>query len=222
MTLWCAMNVLVEDTDSDGAAIEDFYRAAFVEAVERQHHDLAGGQRHELLASATRGSPAARFLTTFEVSDEPAANRLEHRDLLTVTSAPPEWNDHVEMNWLLFYRQVAETGPSVAVPYAIYLVGVNPPPGLNDSELEEFNDFYTNVHMPEVAQRRRCLRAIRYEIEDESAPPGRRNPRFLAVYEVDERSAASRRHIGGPYATGPDVWRRHTTPWRLWYRRLPN
>ena len=29
-----------------------------------------------------------------------------------------------------------------------------------------------------------------------------------------------RRHVGPPYAPGPDVWQRHSTPWRLWYRRL--
>ena len=48
--------------------------------------------------------------------------------------------------------------------HAIYLLGVNPPTEASEAELEAFNDFYTNVHLPEVAERRRALRAVRYEL----------------------------------------------------------
>jgi len=124
------------------------------------------------------------------------------------------------MTWSLLYRHVAETGPAQVVPYAIYLLGVNPPPDATDADLEVFNDFYTNVHMPEVAERRHALRAVRYELVREVRPPYQGAPRFLAVYEVDETGASNRRHSGPPYTSGPDVWQRHKTPWRLWYRRL--
>ena len=97
---------------------------------------------------------------------------------------------------------------------------MNPPAGAGDDDLEEFDDFYTNVHLPEVAERRRAIRAERFELVDIVKPPYPGAPRFLAVYEVDEESAANRRHSGPKYASGPDVWQRHTTPWRLWYRRL--
>jgi hypothetical protein len=105
-------------------------------------------------------------------------------------------------------------------PYAIYLLGVNPPVDATERELEVFNDFYTNVHLPEVAERRHALRATRHELLREIRPPYQGAPRFLAVYEVDEQSASNRRHSGPPYAAGPEVWQRHTTPWRLWYRLL--
>jgi hypothetical protein len=105
-------------------------------------------------------------------------------------------------------------------PHAIYLLGVNPPEDATDEELEVFNDFYTNVHLPEVAERRHALRAVRYELVRAVKPPYQGAPRFLAVYEVDEAGASNRRHVGPPYSTGPDVWQRHKTPWRLWYRRL--
>jgi len=55
---------------------------------------------------------------------------------------------------------------------------------------------------------------------EEVRAPYQGAPRFLAAYEVDEESASNRRHQGPSYSPGPDVWQRHKTPWRLWYRRL--
>ena len=106
------------------------------------------------------------------------------------------------------------------MPYAIYLLGVNPPAEVTEAELEVFNDFYTTVHLPEVAARRHALRAERYELVREVRAPYTGAPRFVAIYEVDEEAASRRRHTGPPYATGPEVWKAHKTPWRLWYRRL--
>jgi hypothetical protein len=122
--------------------------------------------------------------------------------------------------WSVLYRQIAETAPAAERPYAIYLLGVNPPEDARDKELATFNDFYTNVHLVEVAERRHALRAVRYELVEEVQAPYLGAPRYLAAYEVDETSASNRRHVGPPYSSGPPVWRRHTTPWRLWYRRL--
>ena len=110
--------------------------------------------------------------------------------------------------------------PRTVVPYAIYLLGVNPPAEVTEAELEVFNDFYTTVHLPEVAARRHALRAERYELVREVRAPYTGAPRFVAIYEVDEEAASRRRHTGPPYATGPEVWKGHKTPWRLWYRRL--
>ena len=86
---------------------------------------------------------------------------------------------------------------------------------------KNFNEFYTNVHVPEVLGRRHGLRAARYELCRELLHPEEGCPRFVAIYEVDEKAAAITRHIGGGYSRGPEVWRKHKTPWRLWYRLLP-
>jgi hypothetical protein len=157
--------------------------------------------RYELIAVAARGFRPPRFLTVVHGVVERAYEGLG-------------------MSWSLQYRHVADTGPSVTRPFAMYLLGVNPPAEATDDELDVFNDFYTNVHLPEVAERRHALRATRYELVNEVRPPYKSAPRFLAAYEVDEESAANRRHVGPPYAVGPEVWQRHTTPWRLWYRLL--
>jgi hypothetical protein len=165
--------------------------------------------RYELMAVAARGFRPPRFLSTLDASGEEADQE-----------EPELAYEGLRPTWSLLYRRLAETAPAVVAPHAIYLLGVNPPPDATDEELDVFNDFYTNVHLPEVAERRHALRAVRYELLREVRPPYNGAPRFLAAYELDQEAAGVRRHVGPPYATGPDVWQRHKTPWRLWYRRL--
>jgi hypothetical protein len=164
--------------------------------------------RYELLAVAARGfhPPQALSSNARSDGDEVDADANEFPGLRSA--------------WSVVYRQIAETAPPVERPFAIYLLGVNPPDGATDEDLATFNDFYTDVHLVEVAERRHALRAVRYELIEEVVAPYLGAPRFLAVYEVDETSAAQRRHVGPPYSAGPAIWQRHTTPWRLWYRRL--
>lgn len=175
--------------------------AALVFARSAPENPDSGG-RYELLAVAARGFRPPQLL---EVSQS-ESDKAERPGL--------------RQTWSLLYRPLVETAPAEVAPYAIYLLGVDPPAGASDDELAVFNDFYTEVHLPEVAERRGALRALRYELVEILRPPYPSAPRFLAVYEVDERSAGNRRHSGPPYSKGPEVWQRHTTPWRLWYRRL--
>lgn len=166
----------------------------------------APGRRGELFVLdgvAARGFRPPRLLTVTPVVD---ATALEQE-------APAE----LRQVWAVTYRQIAETAARQSAPYAVYLLGVNPPDGISPEALAEFNDFYTDVHLREVAERRRALRAVRYERVDEIKPPYPSAPSYLAAYELDEASAAVRRHTGPAYSPGPAVWRQHTTPWRLWY-----
>jgi hypothetical protein len=165
-------------------------------------------EAYELIAVAARGFRPPRFLST---SDLPEASNDDHAE---------KAREGLRLAWSLLYRRVAATGPALVTPYAIYLLGVNPPADATHADLDVFNDFYTNVHMPEVAERRHALRAVRYELLRAIRPPYQGAPQFLAVYEVDEAGASNRRHVGPPYTAGPEVWQRHRTPWRLWYRRL--
>jgi hypothetical protein len=150
-----------------------------------------------------------------------AARRFRPPRFLSVVHGVAERSyEGLRLSWSLQYRRVAQTVPALTRPYAIYLLGVNPPVDASESDLDVFNDFYTNAHLPEVAERRHALRATRFELVEELRPPYKGAPRFLAVYEVDEAGAANRRHVGPPYAVGPEIWQRHTTPWRLWYHLL--
>lgn len=164
--------------------------------------------RYELLAVAARGFRPPRALTV-EGLTEIGKENLDAREF-----------PGLRLTWSLLYRQIAETSPAVQRPFAIYLLGVNPPDDISDTDLTTFNEFYTGVHLVEVAERRHALRAVRFELIEEIKAPYPKAPKYLATYEVDESSASHRRHVGPPYSAGPAVWRRHSTPWRLWYRRL--
>jgi hypothetical protein len=171
-----------------------------------QEHDGASQHLYELLALAGRGFRPPQCLTV---------------ESLAADATPPEERGGFRRSWSLEYTRIAETAPSGAPPFAIYLLGVDPPSDASDADLEVFNDFYTNVHLVEVAERRHAARAERFERARVLDAPAKGAPRFLAVYEVDEASASQRRHVGPPYSSGPEVWQRHTTPWRIWYRRVP-
>jgi hypothetical protein len=221
ITLWTGTEVHTDNPD-DLAAIDTYFRDEYLEALAAGNPDLARGVRYDLLAPDRHKGFGARFLTAFELASEEAAGRCADRqDLLSVPSAPPVWQAGVTTGWSLMYRYVTETGPALVRPYAIYMVGVDPPPDIDAAGLDEFNEFYTSVHVPEVLKRRRGLRATRYELFRELLQPAEGYPRFMATYEVDEKATANTRHIGGGYSRGPDVWKRHKTPWRLWYRLLP-
>lgn len=170
---------------------------------------------YELLAVAARGFRPPRFLTVADIPREPAMGfqAVEQR------GARPG-NEGIRQTWSLLYRPIVETHPRGVDPYAIYLLGVNPPAEATVRDLEVFNDFYTSVHLPEVAERRQAGRAVRYELVSEVKAPYQGAPRYLAIYEVDEQGASQRRHVGPPYSSGPEVWQGHRTPWRLWYRSL--
>jgi hypothetical protein len=169
--------------------------------------------------------PPARSTELF-VLDGVAARGFRPPRLLTVTTIADaadleQGPAALRQVWAVSYRQIAETGPRHRAPFATYLLGVNPPEGITPQELAEFNEFYTSVHLREVAERRHALRAVRYERVEEIKPPYPSAPSYLAAYELDETSAAVRRHSGPAYSSGPAVWQRHTTPWRLWYLLHP-
>jgi hypothetical protein len=184
--------------------------SAAVEFARSAPADPAAGGRYELLAVAARGFRPPNLLDVTRTSTEGGSAK---------DSGEPE-HSGLRQTWSLLYRMVVETAPAKVAPFAIYLLGVDPPADATADELAVFNAFYTDVHLPEVAERRNALRAVRYELVEVVRPPYPAAPRFLAIYEVDEKSAANRRHSGPPYSKGPAVWQRHTTPWRLWYRRL--
>jgi hypothetical protein len=168
-------------------------------------------RRFVLLALAGRGFRPPRFLTV---------RALAAGDPGSTVASVAASTEGLRAVWSLAYRRIAQTRDDEVDAHAIYLLGVDPPKDASDAQLDEFNDFYTNVHLVEVATRRRALRAARYELERTVLAPSNGAPRFLATYEVDEAGASQRRHVGPPYSRGPDVWQRHTTPWRIWYRTL--
>jgi hypothetical protein len=104
-----------------------------------------------------------------------------------------------------------------------YLVGMDVPQG-SPEEAAEFNDFYSNVHLPEVVSRNPgFISGTRYQLTEASLG----GPRYVALYEVaDEASALA--HIeqirrpgnSGRYSSGPELWRSRQITWTRMYTRL--
>ncbi len=101
-----------------------------------------------------------------------------------------------------------------------YMVGMNIPADTNEAYLADFNEFYSNTHVPEVLRNNPgFISGTRYEL---FAPDGG-SPRFVAVYEVESEAAARghRERTGVTYTKGPSAWEKHDTLWRLTYKLVP-
>jgi hypothetical protein len=193
--------------DVRGGVEADEARAAFVGGPRPGNEE-----RYELLAVAARGFRPPTFLTRTGAGDAGDGPGTGDGDLRS--------SNLLRQVWSLVYRPVPPVPPRPEPPFAVYLLGVNPPPDATEEDRRAFEEFYVGVHVPEVAERRQALRAVPHALVDVAKAPYRGAPAFLTAYEMDERAAAVRRHVGPPYRAGPEVWQRHTTPWRLWYRRI--
>ena len=105
------------------------------------------------------------------------------------------------------------------------MVGMNVPPDTDEAGLAEFNTFYTHIHVPEVMAYRGFGRGTRFELYREFRHPQPGCPRFCAIYEADEATTAAslqRRDQPGrsQLSSGPPIWEKHDTLWRLRYRRI--
>jgi hypothetical protein len=164
-------------------------------------------ERYELMAVAARGFRPPRFLSRTEIYPDSSESESPFGAVLRQT-------------WSMRYQRVRAVSGEVVPPYAIYLLGVNPPTDASPEDLVVFEDFYVDVHVREVAERRKALQAVPHKLVEVIKDPYKGAPTCLTAYELDEASASIRRHVGPPYSRGPEVWQRHSTPWRLWYRRL--
>ena len=111
-----------------------------------------------------------------------------------------------------------------------YWVGMDIPADTSAADVAAFNDFYSNVHKPEVlAGNLGFLRGRRYELaQDDTRGP--RGPRFIAAYDIESQEAA-RLYISrndGPasgrpvYSDGPAAWQKRSTKWRLMWQHVLN
>lgn len=74
------------------------------------------------------------------------------------------------------------------MPRAVMLVHTNP---IEDSRDGEFNDWYDNVHLPEVLAVDGFVAATRYRVSDAQLVPVPTAHRYLAVYEIDSDDLAA-------------------------------
>jgi len=218
---WSGTDVHTDD-DKAVAEIERFYNTSYLAAITATYPSVVEVARYELLATDRHGGFGAKLLTALTWGGEPDVDENDLQQTPPqLRDAPAVWQNGTSTSWSLLYRYLAETGSATAPPHAIYLVGVNPPSGMSNEDRTAFIEFYTSVHVPEVAKRRHCTRATVFELDRELLHPSEGAPQFLGAYEVADAAAVVTRHVGFGYSRGPAVWEKHKTPWRLWYRSVP-
>ncbi|MYU11182.1 hypothetical protein GTZ78_10875 [Streptomyces sp. SID8361] len=130
-----------------------------------------------------------------------------------------------EVSWLLGWQALATFGLPEREPEGLLLVGMDGPPDSTRAEQQEFDDFYTQVHLPQVVTSGGYSRGTRYELQRRLRYPYPHAPQFCAVYEADaattDRKLAAYLKVGTPAPSGtvPQAWARRRTAWRLFYRR---
>ncbi|MBT2212881.1 DUF4286 family protein [Actinomadura sp. NEAU-AAG7] len=214
---------------ADVERFDRFFDETHIPEVLARYPGFAAAHRYALHRPDPRGDFGGGYLAAYEVEDERAVNAYlaDESRRPRYSADPPLWPDLLTYRWRVVYEKIAETSPSTGTPDLIYIIGIDPPAGIGDGELAEFDAFYTDTHMPEAVANAGFSRGTRYKVRRELAHPAPGCPRFLVVYELagdtDELVAETQRKLGreGPWWTpGPASWTGHTTPWRLWYRHI--
>lgn len=226
---WVGMETDPRTTTEELADFNRFYSTVHVHEVIAAHEGFVSVNRYELLDQDPRGGVhcGPRWLAAYEMTDEAAAQRYlkdnERPWLHRQRYSPwPKARRKSKTMWRMIWRQLAVRGSVSQPPESIFLVGMNVPPDTNEAQLAEFNEFYTNTHVPEVMARSGYDRATRWELYRGLAHPEPGSPRFCAIYEAGAKATeerAARRE--GQLSSGPPTWEQHDTLWRLVYRRIP-
>ena len=231
---WIGMNTA---PGTEAGAIEEFqefYGKTHAPEVLAANPGFVRATRYELIGPDPRGAPAPRWLTAYEMDGEAAARAYAERN-----DGPPEgrpkytpWpaaSQPMEITWRMIWRGVSSCGTASQPPHSIFMVGMNVPADTDEEGLAAFNDFYTNIHVPEVMALGGYVRGTRLELSREFRHSAPGCPRFCAIYEADEATTkANMQWRGNPgsrparpqLSSGPPTWEKHDTLWRLVYRRI--
>ncbi len=229
---WVGMNTPPTASEAEAAEFSQFYSEVHVPEVLAENPGFIRATRYELLQPDPRGDFGPRWLAMYELEDEAAARVYTERNdgppegRPTYTSGPAAWAG-AEMMWRMIWHRLAQHGTTTEPPHSIYLVGMNVPPDTDAAGLAEFNEFYTDIHVPEVMAYRDFHRATRFELHREFRHPEPGCPQFCALYEADEASTVAQQQQPNapttdrsPLSSGPPTWEQHDTLWRLLYRRI--
>lgn len=230
---WVGMNVAPDTSPAALADFNRFYTNVHAREVLAGNPGFVRNARYELAQDDARGPRGPRFLATYDIEAEAGARtyieRNDSQSRPNYSEGPEAWQKKTT-TWRLMWRHIVtvpQNAPDRDAPY-IYLIGMNAPANASAAELAEFNQFYTDVHVPEVIAANGFARGMRYESLRSFVHPAPGGPAFLAIYDIKDEAAA-RAHMqsrakpqpgGSTLSPGPSVWQRHDTLWRLTYRRI--
>jgi hypothetical protein len=229
---WVGMNTQPDTSEAELAKFNDFYTNVHMHEVVDSNSGFFRATRYELRDPDPRGVFGPRWLVIYEMDGAAAAQGyIERNDgppegRPVYTSGPSAWQSYQPWWRMIWRRRVPEHGEIGAggAPY-LYFVAMNVPEGTSEQELADFNEFYTNIHVPEVVDINAFQSGTRFELERAFLHPEPGCPQFLAVYEANEESLERRKERAAnpdkyQLSSGPPAWEAHDTLWRLTYERI--
>lgn len=218
---------LAQGLDSEDLVdFRDSYSQVHLPGVVNSHDGVLRGTRYQLIGPDPRGDLGPGWLSVYELSGKEPADRFLGRGDGADPGQRLSWHrDGCRVRWHVVWQR--RPGYEGAIgrwgrPY-LFLIGMDVPPGTDESELAAFDAFYDQTHLPAVVQVLGYERGLRFERVASLVHPEPGCPRFMAVYDGDEESI--RRSAEGipPDAIpmdGPEAWNNRETQWRLLYRRV--
>ena len=225
---WVGLDTPSDASAEDLIAFNEFYDDIHVPEVLAANEGMVSAARFELVRPDARGDFGPRWLAVYELADEQAAREYVRRngpgasDRPTYSAGPLLWSQ-MTARWRILWERIAEVG---SLPEddseLLFLVGMSVPDDTAPEQLEQFNDFYTSVHLVEVMKHGGFPRACRLALHEDLLHPSPGAPTFCAAYETGGPDPLDGL-FGAPPGTftdGPPAWTARDTRWRLLYRRL--
>ena len=221
---WVGLHPIDVLQPADMEELNEWYDTVHVPEVVDRNPGFTRGRRWQLVDPEPSGSRAPFWLAVYDIADQGNADGYLQRAAAGIavsppfTPPPPAWKK-LEVRWRLLWRAFHSRG-SCEDPQRLFLVGMDPMAGASTVERKDFDDFYSDVHVPEVMEllgfesgkRSRCHGTIAY--------PGDNGPEFCAAYESTDRTPMDRAGARGRLSEGPRAWQHRRVSWRLTYERL--
>ncbi len=230
---WVGMNTAPDTSPEELGKFNDFYSNVHMHEVVASNPGFIRATRYELVGPDPRGNFGPRWLAMYEMEDKAAADLYMKRNdgppegRPKYTPGPAAWQN-MESWWRLIWNRFVPRAGEIGGGGAAYLnfIAMNVQPGTDQKGVDQFNQFYSYTHIPEVVASGGWMRGTRYELYREFRHPEPGAPRFLAVYEGDEHTEERRKQraanppgSGSRLSSGPPPWEAHDTLWRLLYKQ---
>ncbi len=221
---WVGIDTDSNASEADLAAFNEFYAQVHFPEVLRANPGFVSATRYQLETPDPRGDFGPTWLAVYGIRDLSGAERYAAREKDAsaerprYTPGPALWKT-MSPRWRMIWRQVFALGSRASAPDSIFMVGMDTAEGASGQDVEDFNKYYSDTHLPEVLDNGKYgagTRFERYESFLHRRPEG--CPQFCAVYEGAGNGVTG--PPSGPPTPGPTAWENRDTRWRLRYRRV--
>ncbi|MFI0480243.1 hypothetical protein [Actinomadura sp. 9N215] len=207
-----------DEPEAELRALADFYDTVHLAEVVRLNEGFVSGARYEL-TEPLDDDAVPSWLAVYGIENADAARAFVARQgerRPVYTTGPPAFY-RAAVVWRMIWESAGSTGAGELTPGKMAMIGMNPAADATETEIAEFDDFYTGTHLPEIVSGLGYDRGTRFLLWHEFTHPAPGSPRYNAVYEAEDPEP---RPPGvPPLSPGPRAWEERQVRWRVKYRR---